>query len=75
MGKQFRLKGNIILSLHLTILFLLAVNTQFLEQPMFFGRIFGLHSFAILPSLGLDSTRSSYFGGGGGGKKIWGRFL
>jgi len=60
MGKQFSLKGNIILSLHLTILFLLAFNTKCLEQRMFFGRIFGLHSFATLPSLGLDSTCSSY---------------
>jgi hypothetical protein len=60
MGKQFRLKGNNILSLCLTILFLLAFKTRCLEQPVFFGGIFGLHSFATLPSLGLDSTRINY---------------
>jgi len=73
MGKQFRLTGNIILSLHLTILFLLAFNTKCLEQTMFCDRIFGLHNFATVPSLGLHSTRISYTFW----KKkrsVWGRF-
>jgi hypothetical protein len=41
---------------------------------MFFGRIFGLHSFANLPNSGLDSTRIIYMFFGGKKQSVWGRF-